>query len=95
MRALKVAACLGGVGAEHLDAALVPLPVALEDLDGGCLAGAVRTEQREDLAGLDAEADPVQDLTRAVRLLQPGDLDRAHAARILTTSRRAAPTLRP
>jgi hypothetical protein len=37
----------------------------------------------------------VQDLARAVRLLQAGDLDRAHVARILTTLRQAAPTLPP
>src|SRR3954471_11286109 len=89
----KRAAAAGRIGAQHPHGALVSVPVALEDLDGGRLAGAVRAEEGEHLAGLDAEADPVQDLACAVRLLQVGDLDRAHAARILTTSRRAAPTL--
>ena len=71
MRALKLAAAFAGVGAEHVDAAPVPLAVALEDLDGGRLAGAVRAEQREDLAGLDAEADAVQDLARVRRTSSP------------------------
>jgi hypothetical protein len=90
----KVAAGAGRIGAENLHRAFVPAPVALEDLDGRRLAGAVRPEEGEHLARLDAEADPVEDLARAVRLLQAGDLDRGHAARILTTSGQAAPTLR-
>ena len=39
------------VEAEHLDLAGVAVAVALEDLDGRRLAGAVRAEQAEDLAG--------------------------------------------
>src|SRR5205823_1446858 len=37
-----------GIRAEHLDAAAVTTPVALEDLDAGRLARAVRAEQAED-----------------------------------------------
>src|SRR5207248_8688363 len=38
------------IGAEYLDLAAVAPPVALEDLDGGRLAGTVGAEQAEDLA---------------------------------------------
>src|SRR6185369_14939298 len=46
----KVAARAGRIGSEHLHRALVSVPVALEDLDGGRLAGAVRPEEGEHLA---------------------------------------------
>ena len=44
-------------------------PEALEDLDRGGLAGAVRAEQPEQLALLDGEGDAVEDRRRAVALL--------------------------
>ena len=44
------------VDAEHAHLAGVGAPVALEDLDGGGLARAVRPEQAEDLADRDREA---------------------------------------
>ena len=43
--------------AEHLDLAAVAVAVALEDLDRRRLAGAVRAEQAEHLAGADLEVD--------------------------------------
>ena len=52
--------------------------VALEDLDGRRLAGAVRAEQAEDLARLDLEVDPAQRLVRPVRLPQAADGDGRH-----------------
>ena len=58
------------VGAEHLDVAAVTSAVALEDLDGRRLAGAVRAEQAEHLAGLDREVDPAQCLVVAVALAE-------------------------
>src|SRR5690606_30978146 len=50
-----VAAGTPGILAEHADLPGVPLTVALEDLDGGGLAGAVGPEYREDLAVADIE----------------------------------------
>src|SRR5581483_7593107 len=64
-------------GAQHLDAAAVALPVALQDLDGRRLAGAVRAEQPEHLARLDAEVDAAQRGAIAVALLESVDDDRA------------------
>ena len=46
-----------GILAEHRHVAGVALAVALEDLDRGRLAGAVRAEQAEHLAGGDREGD--------------------------------------
>ncbi len=66
-----------GVEAEHGDLAAVALPVALEDLDRRRLAGAVRAEQAEDLAGRDLEVDPAHRLDAVVRLAQAADGDRA------------------
>ena len=54
---LKARSCLAGVEAEHADLAAVRAAVALEDLDRRRLAGAVRPEQREDLAARDAQVD--------------------------------------
>ena len=56
--------------------AAVPLPVALEDLDGRGLAGAVRAEQPEDLADRHLEVDSTHRLERAVGLAQAPDGDR-------------------
>jgi hypothetical protein len=68
------------VVAEDAHVAGISPPVALEDLDGRRLPGAVRAEEREDLAGLHSEGDPVQHLARAVRLAQARDLDDRHSA---------------
>ena len=46
-----------------------------EDPDGRRLAGAVRAEQREHLAGLDGEVEPVEDARRAERLRKALRLD--------------------
>src|SRR6185436_6103893 len=70
------------VGAEHLHLARVALAVALEDLDGGRLAGAVGSEQAEHLTALDLEVDPAHRLERAVGLAQAADGDRAHGSSI-------------
>src|SRR5581483_1532743 len=56
--------------AEHLHVAAVARAVALEDLDGRRLAGAVRAEQAEHLAGTDLEVDPAHRLVLAVALAQ-------------------------
>jgi len=44
------------IGAQHLHFTRIALSVALDDLDRRRLAGAVRTEQTEDLAGAELEA---------------------------------------
>jgi len=60
--------------------------VALQDLDGGGLARAVRPEQGEHLAGSDVEIDALQHDAIPVLLAQVADLDRppryAHVAKI-------------
>ena len=57
--------------AEHLDLAGIRRVEALQDLDGGGLAGAVRTEQPEALAGADLEIEAVDGDHVAVALDQP------------------------
>ncbi len=47
-----------------------------QDVHGGRLAGAVRTEQRGHRAGLDREVDAVEHDLLAVGLAQPADVDR-------------------
>ena len=66
---------LGRVRAEHGDRAGVALAVALEDLDGRRLAGAVGAEEAEDLARGDLEADPADGLDLAVGLAEIGNGD--------------------
>jgi hypothetical protein len=44
--------------------------VRIQDLDNGRLAGAVRSEQRDDLAAADVEVDAIEDGRLAVRLAQ-------------------------
>ena len=65
-----------GVVAEHGDDAARAGAVALEDLDGRRLAGAVGAEQAEDLAGGDLEVDAAHGLMVAVGLVQVADEDR-------------------
>ena len=60
----------GPAQAQHLDLARVGGEQALEDLDRGGLAGAVRAEQPEALAALDRERQPVDGDHRAVALHQ-------------------------
>jgi len=62
---------VGRVEAEHSDLACVSFAEALEDLDGGGLAGPVGPEQREDFAGLDLEADVVNGDEVPVPLREP------------------------
>src|SRR3984885_4087457 len=58
------------VGAEYLDGALAGLAKAFEDLDGRRLAGAVGTEEGEDLAAAHLEVDPANRLLVSVALAQ-------------------------
>ena len=60
---------------EDADLAAAARPVPLEDLDGGRLARAVRSEQAEHLAVLDLEADSAHRLHLAVGLAQIAHLD--------------------
>jgi hypothetical protein len=71
---------LARIDAEDLDLAAIPFAVALEDLDGGGLAGAIGAEQGEDLAGPDVEVDPVDRLDVAVPLGQAADPHRGRCA---------------
>ena len=64
--------------AEHRHLAGVARAVALEDLDGRRLAGAVRAEQAEHLAACDREVDPAKGLVLAVALAQAGNRDCCH-----------------
>ena len=59
------------VQAQHPDGPAVGAPVALEDLDGRRLAGAVRAEQGEQLAPPDVERDARQDSRPAYALRSP------------------------
>src|SRR3954449_13615698 len=54
----QLARALAGVEAEHRDDPARARAVALEDLDGRRLAGAVGAQQAEDLAARDLEVDP-------------------------------------
>ena len=65
-----------GVGAEHVDVAAVARAVALEDLGGRGLAGAVGAEQGEHLAAHDVEVDAVDGLRLAVRAAHAPGADR-------------------
>ena len=76
-----------GIEAEHRDLAGVPRAVALEDLDRGRLAGAVRAEQAEDLALLDPEGDPPHRIVVTVGLAQSADVHgRRHQISTATTA---------
>ena len=55
---------------EHLDVARVGHPQAFEDLDRGGLAGAIRAEQAEALAGADLEVEAPDGMDVAVVLEQ-------------------------
>ena len=72
---LHGALAAGRVEAEHRDVAAVARAIALQDLDGRRLPGAVGTEQREDLALVDGQVDAGDRLQLAVRLAQPADHD--------------------
>ena len=67
-RSVALARCR--VAAEHPHVAAAARAVALEDLDGGGLARAVGSEQAEDLAASDLEADAAHRLHLAVGLAQ-------------------------
>src|SRR5690606_9871231 len=63
------------VGAEHAHLAGAAVAVALEDLDGGGLAGAIRAEQGEGLSAADVEVEAAHGLDLPVALAQPPHLD--------------------
>ena len=72
------------VGAEHPHVTGVPVAEPLGDLDGGRLAGAVRAEQGEALAGADVEVEPVDGGPPRVGLGESPDGDRVcHASSVL------------
>ena len=66
---------MGRVAPEHLALAGVTVPIALEDLDGRRLTGAARTDEGEDLAGVDREVDAPHRLVRTVRCAQAPNAD--------------------
>ncbi len=66
-----------GVFAEHADLPGVPLPVALQNLDGRRLARPVGAEDREDLAVADVEVEIPHRGSAPVRLRQSPDVDGA------------------
>jgi hypothetical protein len=66
---------LPGVGAQHADLAAGAAPIAFEDLHGAGLAGAVGTEQGEQLATEHLEAKPGEGLAFAVAHPQIADAD--------------------
>ena len=63
------------VDAEHPDVPVRAHPEALEDLDRGALAGAVRAEQDDDLATSDGEIDAGEHVLAAVAHPEVTDLD--------------------
>jgi hypothetical protein len=69
----EVGARLRWVDPEHSDLPGRPLQEALQDLHGGRLSGAVRSEQGEYLAGLDGQVDAANRLDRAVMLDESPD----------------------
>src|SRR5262249_34577547 len=71
--------CVRRIRPEHLDLAAVPLAVPLEDLDRRRLAGTVRAEQPEHLAGCDLEVDAAERLVGAVALPESGHANRCTA----------------
>ena len=62
--------------AENLDDTSGCAPVALEYLDGGCLACSVRTQERVHAASGNFEGDPLEDLMVTVGLAKVADDDR-------------------
>ena len=72
----EVLAVAHRVEAEDAHRARVGSAVALEDLDRRGLAGAVRSEQPEDLARADTEVERIDRARRSVRLAESGDRDR-------------------
>src|SRR5258705_9292859 len=74
------------VVAEHADLTGVAAAVALEDLDGRRLPGAVGAEQAEHLALLDLEIDAANCLEISVRLAQAANGDCAQTRSSSTTT---------
>jgi hypothetical protein len=69
---------VGRVESEHLDDAPVTLAKALEDLDDRGLAGAVRSEQGEDLPLVDLKGDVLDSFGPFVGLHETLDRDNRH-----------------
>ena len=66
---------LARVQPQHAQAARVRLAQTLDALDGGGLAGAVRTQHTEDLAAADVERNPVHRAHAGVLLYQALNLN--------------------
>ena len=71
----ELASLAGRVEAEDRHAPGVGSAVALHDLDGRRLAGAVGPEERDDRSTLDSEVEPVDDGPTRVALEETLDLD--------------------
>ena len=71
----SAAGALPGSNPSTLTVAPRALAVALEDLDGGRLAGAVGPEQAEHLAAAHLELDPANCFEVPIGLAKPTDLD--------------------
>src|SRR4029077_2657573 len=74
----ELVAITAWIEAEDVDGARVGRAEPADRFDGGGLAGAVRPEDGEDLAGLDRERDVVDDSLVAVALGEVGDFDDVH-----------------
>ncbi len=86
------------VDAEDADVAGAAPPIPLEDLDGRRLAGAVGTEQREDLAAGDGQVDAGDGVDVVIGLVQASNDDggvMSHAAEDGCAAPRAASVDRP
>ena len=90
MRSFSAVVVASGIEAEHRDLAAVARPEPFEDFDGAGLAGAVRSEQAEHLAGKDLEVDAFDGGQRPVTLRQAldGDSNRHVVGSVHYTRRR-------
>jgi len=78
------------IHSQHGYRAAIRLAVALENLDGGRLAGPIRSEQGDHLAGLDREIEPVDRGDRAVGLVQALDHDGRHRTSLFVHAQRGS-----
>src|SRR5688500_20079507 len=67
---------LHGIVVEHPDRAAIRVKQAAHQTDGGCLPGAVRSNQAEHLAALHVQRDAVERLRLPVLLRDACELDR-------------------
>src|SRR5260370_24152681 len=81
---LDLLALPAGIDPEHGDLASAARPQTFENLDGGGLAGPVRTEQAQHLARMDFEIDALDRWELAVVLGKRSDLDQGCNVQSLT-----------